>query len=702
MATQTAKKPADQTSTGPRLTSEWNTAWDALAPIRSTWDEKEQALMAQTNDSVSGNITATRVSDAALSTLSYERQARVAAQLPTGRVYPTSKADDKKAALINVVLTRYIMPNADSQFDMLIKLRLWGVYASVYGSMPMFYDYRADDRYRGPDCWLVNPRCFAPVAGMSNVQEAGCYITTVVHKTFLEEILERKVTSYDKKAIKKLLKLMKENASKPASDGNNQKRNTTVESRYNLANADDRVEWTTKYVHGRWITFAPDFADMESDEDLIVRDMASPHKSGRIPVVMRHCFPVLDSIFGLGDFERGMKVQKAKDSIINLFLEGAKNRVYPPLKMIDNMLTPSTIRYQAGSKWKVKQQNAVEAMQFGDAPLGEFQATYAALQGMLQNMFGTSTTEVSESQGGPSMGKTPEALKMQSARENARDTWDRFMHEKATEELLEGMVNLLHVKMEKPIDLSVFEDDIKALGYAEEVKEIKDPASGNVIQQGQEASKVTGLDVFSGGKAGKLTVNKKDISSDTGYKFYIDANSSMKRDDEESFQALMATWGMMHEDPALVERLAMNNGLEYDEGDHVKNIFIAAGISDWERILKEMSPEKMAELKAKLTAAAQPPAMPGMMPGQMPPQDPMAQMAAQMQQPPMPMGGAPQMQPQMPMQPGQGQMMPQQLPPEMMQQPQPMQQPMMAQAGGQPQFEDPDIAAAAKMMLGAQ
>jgi hypothetical protein len=56
---------------------------------------------------------------------------------------------------------------------------------------------------------------------------------------------------------------------------------------------------------------------------------------------MRHCFPLLNSFFGLGDFERGMKIQKGQGLIINLFLEGAKNRVYPPLKMIDNLLTPS-------------------------------------------------------------------------------------------------------------------------------------------------------------------------------------------------------------------------------------------------------------------------------------------------------------------------------------------------------------------------
>lgn len=652
-----AKSAKKELKDGP-LTAAFNRAWDALQPIRSTWDEKEQALMAQTNDSVSGNITATRVSDAAISTLAYERQARVTAQLPTGRVYAMSKSDDKKAKLLNIILNRYILPNANSQFDMLIKLRLWGVYASVYGSMPMFYDYRSENGYIGPEAYLVDPRCFALTPGFHSVQEAPAgYISTIMSKDDLEAILKRKTTSYDKTAVRKLLSLMEGGKASPSRDQNSQKNNTAVGQRYDLSNAKDRVEVVNEYRNDRWLQFAPDFADMEKGEDMIIRDMDNPHKSGRKPIVMRHCFPLLNSVFGLGDFERGMKVQKAKDSIINLFLEGAKNRVYPPLKMIDNALTPSTIRYQAGTKWKVKRQDAVEAMSFGDAPLAEFQATYAALQGILQNMFGTSTTEISENEGGPAMGKTPQALKMQASRENARDTWDRFMGEKATEELLEGLINLLTVKMEKPINFAVFEEDMQALGYSPPKTELKS-ADGQVLEAGREEQPVQGLEAFEGGKAGKMTLNKKDLASDKGFSYLIDANSSMKQDDEEQFAALMATWELMHSDPELEMRLASRGG-EYDELDHIKKIFIAAGITDWEKVLKEISPEKLAQIKAAQAAQAAA-AQPAMPPG--PPQMPDA-------------GGLP---PQMPMDGG----MPPQLMPEV------------------PVFQDPQIAGVASQLFG--
>jgi hypothetical protein len=285
-------KTAAENVRQPALTSAWNKAWNALQPIRATWVEKEQALMAQSNDSVSGNITATRVTDAALSTLSYERQARVMAQMPTGRFYSISRAASKATALLNVTLNNYIIPNADSQFPFLTKARLWGLYASVYGSMPAMYDYRVDDAYVGPDWWLIDPRCFAPVDGLHNVQEAGCYVSTIMTVTALEGILKRKTTSYNKTAVKKLIDFIKNEQHRPSKDNDSNKTNTTVGQRYDLSNADDRCEIVTKYPWHRGYR-SPRTSNMETGEDLVIRDMDNPHQSGRKPVVMRHCFPSL-------------------------------------------------------------------------------------------------------------------------------------------------------------------------------------------------------------------------------------------------------------------------------------------------------------------------------------------------------------------------------------------------------------------------
>lgn len=539
-------------------------AWNSLRPLRDTWTEKEQTLLAKTTDTFSSKVTRARVTDAALSTFTFERQARVAAQLPSGKVYATGSKDDGKAKLANIVLQRYIVPNAGRGYDMLTLQRMWGVYASVYGSMPMFYDYTVGDDYIGPYAQLVDPRMFMPQPGRNSVGECDwVMISTLVSIEYLKKIADRKDTSWDKDAINRLIDAANEGL--PSRVNDSEKDSNTSKTRYSRGEyPTGQVELITKYEagdDGHWVTFAPDYKDAG-----VLRDIPNPHKSGKIPVVMRHCFPLMNSIYGLGDFERGMKIQKAKDSFLGLRLEFAKNLVFPSMKVNLQNVTPSTVKHGAGNKILVTDMNnSVEYMQATGSANNEFQSTYSVLNSIQQNQFGTTTTDVSsENSANPSMGKTPEALKIQSQRENARDTWDRFMHEKAVEELYEGMINLLCIKMEKPINFAVFEEEIRQL----------------VGQYGEDT-----LDAIAGNKVGNVTIAKKDVYSNKGFKYMIDANTSMKKDDEEQTQALMNSFQILA-NPQMQQMLAQQ-GYQYDMAEHVKQIMISSGVNDWDRILQE-------------------------------------------------------------------------------------------------------------------
>jgi hypothetical protein len=563
-----SKSPTTETLQD-QLSKQYQDAWTALTPLRDTWDEKEQTLLARANDSFGGNVVRARITDAGLSTLAFERQARVAAQLPSGKIYAVSEADEGKAKLANIVLQRYIIPNANSQKDMLVKQRMWGIYASVYGSMPMFYDYRVDDEYIGPDCWLVDPRNFAPQPGRNSVQECDwVMISTVVTVKELQRIAKRKNTSWNKDNIQKLTEVAKD--AKPSKIDDSQKDSETSRLRYNKSVVKGQVELVTKYEKGEdghWITFAPDYKEVG-----VLRDIPNPHKSGRIPVVMRDCFPLLNSIYGLSDFERGMKIQKAKDSLLALRLEFVKNKVYPAMLIDMSKVTPSTIKYGAGQKMRVTDVNAsVKPLSYGNDSESGFQNTFSVLNGIQQDQFGTSNTTLGvDDASNPQFGRTPAALAMQKQQENSRDTWDRFMHEKATEELYEGMINLLSVKMEKPINFTIFEEEIRQLSAdaGEDVAEDfvgqkpKVPANQNI------------------------TVPKGQLKSSKGFKYTIDSNSSMKQDDEAQLQALMETYQMAAQDPNLQAALQAQ-GYTWDQAEHYKSILIASGISDWDRILQE-------------------------------------------------------------------------------------------------------------------
>lgn len=570
MAKTTKQKPDQEEQPIDVLAKQYTTAWDALVPLRQTWTEKEQALLAKANDSFTGNIVKGKITDASLSTLAFERQARVAAQLSTGKVYPAGKKDEGKARLANIVLQRYIIPNANSQKNMLVKQRLWGVYASVYGSMPMLYDYRVDDDYIGPDCWLIDPRMFLPQPGRNSIQESEwAMVSTIVTRSQVEEMANKKKTNWNIDKLKQLLKASKDG--KPSRYNDSDKDSETSSSRYDKSLSKDEIELVTKYESGEaghWLTFAPDYKDVG-----ILRDIANPHKSAKIPIVIRDCFPLLNSIYGLGDFERGMKIQKAKDSLLGLRLEFAKNKVFPPLKINTKDVTVSTIKYGAGRKWLVSDMNAVQAQTFGNESDNAFQSVFSVLNTIQQNQFGTTDTSVSKDDSANAQyGKTPQALKMLEQRENARDTWDRFMHEQAVQDLYEGMINLLSSNIEKPINFTIFE---------EEVRQIAEEYGNDVLQ------------ILDRGKLGAMTVSKKNINTDKGYTYVVDANSSLAKDDKDQLDALTQTYMMAAQDPNLQMAL-QQQGIKWDQAEHFKRILINSGVTDWERILQEGQAEPMA------------------------------------------------------------------------------------------------------------
>jgi hypothetical protein len=272
LSPKTDTTPKDDTTSESvsALLTQRTAAWDALAIIRATWSDKERLLIARLADTYSQKTTRSHVTDGHLSTLVFERQSRVAAQLPSGKIYALTSKDDGAATLMNLVLEKYIMPNANSQFDMLTKLRMSGVYASVYGAQPMLYDYRIDDEYIGPDVYLVPVRNFMPQPGKNSIRDCDwVMISTTVSVSYLESIVARKNTKWNKANINKLIAMLKDGAT-PSKDLNSGKKSAVENVRTNGQTfpgkgSTARLELITKYekgVKGKWITFAPDYPDV--------------------------------------------------------------------------------------------------------------------------------------------------------------------------------------------------------------------------------------------------------------------------------------------------------------------------------------------------------------------------------------------------------------------------------------------------------
>ena len=548
---------------------------------RATWDDKEDLFFCRVADAISLDETKSQIHDPRLSTYILERSGRVTSQLPRGRTRSISKSNRGKSKLMNLVLDKWILPKANSQFPLLTKLKLMQIYSNVYGASFGLVDWIVDKRagYVGPDLFLVPIRDVFPQIGAVSLEDSDYInISTLKTKKWLEE---RDPDMWEN--IDNVLEGMAEEKLKGKSRAQMSKER--ISTRYSEYYSDDSeskdnpyVEVVTRYERDKWITFLPDQGE-------VIRVIDNPHKNdrgtsnGMLPVIAKYNFPVLEDFFGLGDFERSEDLQKSLDSLINLYFDGVKMSLFPPLQINTDGVTPSTIKMRPGAKWFVDRPNLdVQATAISPRGLETFTGSYQYLLSALQNSQGTSETNIPLGVDS-TQGKTPQALKMQSSRENVRDSMERYQMEQTVSQMIERFVNLQASKMSSTLVLSIFDEEI-------------DEIAANFPDI---------VEIFSDGDTGKITINKGALIGKYIYK--IDNGSMSRKDDVlelENLKELLrfVTNGAQIDQtgelvsPALVA--AKKSNKDIDVGEIIKRIVIKSGTEDWDKIVIELDDEEVA------------------------------------------------------------------------------------------------------------
>ncbi len=559
------------------LKTQFNSSEKGLKQIRDNssfpWTEREALFLGKNQDKLSKTLKS-QVNTQDLQNLVIDGSCRVMAQFPTGKIQALSKNDRGKNVLMNLVLDKYILKNANAQHDMFTKFRMWNMYSRIYGSMPALVDWRVDEDYVGPEFYLIHPRHMRPQNGKTTIQDCDyVFVDNWVSVAWLkkrnrqiwkhvDELVEKVKEAGDSKASAKPEDLsyqeQQEQAGFTAEDGN-------------FA----QVMLRTRYEKNRWVTYAPKY-------DYVLRDIPNPQNNGEIPIVMKHCFPLQDRFYGLGEFERGKTLAYAINSLVNLYMDGVKMSIFPPVILNANGIVPSSIRYEPGAKWLETEANAIRFPQISPQGMNTFQSTYGFLQAKLLNTGASTDTSVSKDTD-QNFGKTPEALKMQGARESARDNWDRYQQEKAIEEVYNKMINLVAQKQEKPINFHVFSDEVATLEglFPEE----------NII------------DLFESGDFGEVNIEKglfsdqkEGVNEETGapemidvptkFRFFIDHGTTAGKDDEKENALLEKYLALFLKNPQIIQSLEAK-GYTIDMGELVKRDFITSGIQDWDKILVE-------------------------------------------------------------------------------------------------------------------
>lgn len=500
---------------------DYESDWDVHKYYLNNFDSYEAMLVGAVYDSVSKSVDSSKITDSYASTLAKERADRVIAKLPEGSTESAGMADVGKAAFMDIIRQKWIYPNANSQRPFVQKLNMWQLYSSVYGYMPMFYDWTTSNTgYIGPDCWLWNPRNLIPQQGKVSIEDMD-YVTalTWVSKEMLENIIENETEGdgWDRDALKELIDKVDSITS-----GTDTQKDTFVERDRVPGGSKKGICLATRYESGEdgnWCTFAPDNGYIQ------VRELPNPHKNGRIPFVIKYSQPLFDSFYGLGDFQRAKPLQFARDGLTNFYFANLKRNLAPGIIVNANGVVKHTLDVTKPNPVLMETlPNSIRPMPTNTAGLNTYQGAMSNLTGSLLSQFGTQNASLPGSETlNPSQGKTPAAIEMYSGKEATRDGAERQNLEVAIEQLTDGFFSLIANIGTEEIPVQLFADDIEA-----------------IVKAGMED--VVGL--FSGGFKPDMTMTAGDLKIDpkklkgVEYRFNITPNSTMKVQKEKQLQQL--------------------------------------------------------------------------------------------------------------------------------------------------------------------
>lgn len=570
-------KPINQTTAGlKRLEEEADSARSASEKYMKTiWDEaeeKEKILLGKLDDSISINTTKSQVYDPRLSTILFERAARVMSQVHVGKAQAVSKDDIGKNKLMNMTLD-YYTTQANEQQSMLNKLRLLNIYSNVYGSMFGLVPWRVDSRrnYYGPEFNIIPLRDAYPQPGVSLGDAEWFGVENYVSLSWLK--------AQDKKTwinLDEVIASYKDSTGDSREDAGDKQ--SYVERTWHTTTAgakhNPRVRLFSLYTMDRWITLA-DKKVGKKTQSRIVRVVENPYPDGMLPIIAKHSIPLQDRAVGLGEFERGGTLQKGINSLINLYLDGVKYSIFPPLQIDPSRVVRSSIKWGAGRFWFTDAPNqAIQATQISPQGMNTFTNTYGLLLSALQGASGTTTTSESDSNQ-TTLGKTPQAIQFMAQRQNSRDEWDRQMQDDAVEQIYTRWANLISHKAERPVIIDIFGKEIEELqqNYPDVVE------------------------MFDSKEAGTATIDPntfRDKDKPVKFNYKVVAGSSSKRDSESEGASVREILAMVTKSPGILQQVQAE-GKQIKISELLTRTLATSGIQDWDKIIVDVDPAEQGQ-----------------------------------------------------------------------------------------------------------
>lgn len=499
------------------------------------WDDREQLFYGRYKSPEENKKIKSLYSTGELLSLVIDSSCRIMAQMPTGRFCNIDDPNIGKVIAANLTFHEYIIPNANTGGNFFTKMRQANMYSKVYGKMPAFVDYIVSKKYTGPDVVLIHPRRFMPQPGKYSIADMDwCFVDVPVTKEWLEERSKNHPEIWNPDLIAELAptSIDQSTLSTEERKGIQDKKNIVLRNYFTR-----QGDWTLYEVSSKKKIFEQ-------------RD----YWPG-IPMTEKGTIPVLDRYWDICDFERGEMPQKTIDSLFRKYLAAIDKSIDPTTILDPESMVMTSVNVN-NKFWFAKNGKTNEPRVLENSPQGlaTFQSTYQIIKANLISLGAQTDTSI------PSgidvgLGKTPEALKKQGAREGARDIWDRYMQEKFFEDTANMMMAVASKRGMGDIKIIEIESALKKIKSAYPEKDIE---------------------IFKQGTIGK------DYLASLNVKYKVDPGSTSKKDD--SAERILNLLTMIQKNPAIQQDIAAS-GKKVNWGEAIKRLAIEDGIQDWDKII---------------------------------------------------------------------------------------------------------------------
>lgn len=416
----------------------WTDSKDYMSPLQDPLAEYERIARNRPHPGI--NKAYPKNTDGTLAAIIQEFPKRIIQQVPSGKV--TTTQSDVQSIVANFILTDKIIPNANSQADVLQKS--WGTVGKglTFGSCYSMSFFSSDNGRYGDFRLIYIKDIFLEKGKLTFYDCKYTFVRAWYQESDIDALIakeerlrkssktngEKYEGEWDIAELKKLKDWVtqKEDSAKSAGE---KERNTRAEG--------------IEIIHGFQDGVGAEFLSFATGPELFVRTMKNKDPRGVMPIQVLYANIDFENPLGRGVVELSGGTQNVIDSMLQSYQYSRALNLAPPL-IKRGEFNKSQLKLQPNAIWDLgnNPQNSIESAKLDTTALNNFTNDYGLFKSQIIAMNNNGDTSVSAEVGNPGFSKTSAGVQAQNLKLGISDNYMRKQYERWISDVFESMLNL--------------------------------------------------------------------------------------------------------------------------------------------------------------------------------------------------------------------------------------------------------------------